>query len=343
MDKTLTAIPCVPDLVTGRIAVIKLSSLGDLFHVLPVVHLLKTNWGVTIDWITQKEYCPLAACFQDVDRVIGFPRRGTLPGMSSFWAELREQRYDWIIDFQGLLKSALVGICARSRRRLGPSFHREGAHWLYSAVAGTRNKARHAVDENLDVARFFGLPATPLEFPVRFPPLAVSEPRPRVGLMPVSRWVTKNWMPDSYGEVCRILRQRSGASVFLFGGKDAAEMAICEKISHWAGAQVQNMAGRTSLVAMGSWLQTMDLVITNDSGPMHMAAALGVPVLALFGPTDANRTGPFGPDHRVLTADADCRPCFNRRCRKEQVVCMQGIAPTTVIDTALEILGKKCY
>ena len=130
--------------------IVKLSSLGDLFHALPTAHNLKAELGGQLDWVVQREYVSLVQCFSVVDRAIPFDRHRFLGSLSDFLRELRCERYDYIIDLQGLLKSAMVARLARGKRRVGPSFHREGAALLYSDVAGPRNKARHAVDENLE-------------------------------------------------------------------------------------------------------------------------------------------------------------------------------------------------
>ena len=322
-----------------RILVVKLSSLGDLFHALPAVHALKTGLGARIDWVTQPAYVEVVRCFRDVERVIAFPRNSFFRSLPSFLGELRRERYDAAIDFQGLVKSGLVVRLARAGMRIGPSFHREGARVFYSAVAGPRDKCRHAVVENLDVVRFFGLPMGEPEFDLGFPQRALSGAPPRVALLPVSRWPTKNWPRESFAEVARRLRSQAGASVFLLGGPD--DVDACAEIERLAGVPVVNLAGTLSLAETGGVLQQMQLLVTNDSGPMHMAAAAGTPVLALFGPTDPKRTGPFGPRHKVILLSLPCQPCFQRACRHGDVRCLAGISPDQVTDAAMVMLGRR--
>ena len=111
-----------------------MSSLGDLFHALPAVHNLKAGLGAEVDWVVQPEYAALARCFTDVSRVIVFPRRAFFSGLFPFLRALRAERYDRIVDLQGLFKSALVARLARGGTRIGPSFHRESAHLLARAL-----------------------------------------------------------------------------------------------------------------------------------------------------------------------------------------------------------------
>ena len=320
-----------------RVLVVKLSSLGDLFHALPAVRQLKRALGARVDWVTQPEYADLVRCFSDVDRVITFPRRGFPLAAPAFLRALRQERYDLVADLQGLLKSALTARLARGARRIGPSFSREGARWLYSAVAGPTNKDRHAVDEALDVVRFLKVELLPPVFPLAFPRQPLDVLRPRVALVPCSRWPTKNWPPERFAAVGRALRERSRAALFLIGG--GADRAVCATIAGLLGTGVVNTAGQSSLVQTGSLLQEMDLVLTVDSGPLHMAAALGVPVLAVFGATDPKRTGPYGPGHRVLAAEGlDCRPCRARACARKDLACLQAITAEQVFAEALAML-----
>ena len=326
--------------MSARILVIKLSSLGDLFHALPTVRQLKQGLNATVDWVTQTAYVDLVRCFPDVDRVIAFPRRDVLRQSAAFFRELRQQEYDGIFDLQGLLKSGIVARLARGGKRIGPSFAREGSRLLYSAVAGPTNKDRHAVDEALDVIRYLGIEVRPPEFPVAFPKMPRPEPSPRIAFVPCSRWSTKNWPLERFVDVGRALQERVGATIFLVGSPE--DRPVCRTIEAKLAGRVVNVCGKTSLVELGSLLQEMDLVITVDSGPMHMAAAAGRPVLAVFGATDPKRTGPYGKNHRVIVREElDCRPCFSDRCARHDLACLRDLSAEQVIMPAMEMLAAR--
>lgn len=315
-----------------RILVIKLSSFGDLFHALPAVHNLKAMLGADVDWVTQTEYVDLVKCFRPVDRVIPFHRRDFWAHAVELRASLKESTYDYVFDFQGLLKSAIVAFLAGGKIRIGPSHAREGASLFYDAVAGSRNKQRHAVDECLDVVRYLGMRVLPVEFPMKFPAIPVTGKGPHIALLPVSRWPTKTWPADRFAEVARRLKTDTGGTVYLMGGPDDA--SVCESIVARLGDGVVNLAGKTSLPETGSWMQEMDLLVSNDSGPVHLAAALGVPALVVFGPTDPRRTGPFGAAHRVVNTRIPCQPCLSRSCKFETVRCMEGVSVDAVVQEA---------
>lgn len=328
-----------------KILAVKLSSLGDLFHALPAVHNLKVGLNAEIDWVTQDEYVDVVRCFTDVNRIIPFDRNHFVRSFRPFRHELRETDYDMAIDFQGLLKSAVVCKLAKAEKRIGPSFQREGAHIFYSDVAGERNKERHAVEENLDVVRHLGLEVIPPAFPVRFPDVASFDsrvadlPRPRVAIVPASRWSTKNWPIDRFRETALRLQRELGASVVFLGGP--TDRMVCADAALGMRGNVLNLAGRTTFPSMGGILTAMDALLCNDSGPMHVAAAVGTPVVAVFGPTDPLRTGPYGAGHRVVQAELDCRPCFSRTCKERGIPCMTTITVDRVVQEISTLLSAK--
>jgi len=319
-----------------KVLIVKLSSLGDLFHALPTVRGLKRGLGAKIHWVTQQEYIPLVRCFTDVDHVIPFTRKVSFAGLKAFVNALREQEYAYVIDLQGLLKSAIVARMARGKIRIGPSFHRECSRLFYSSVAGRRNRNRHAVEQNLDVLHHLQIDTGDLEFSVSFPDKELAEKRPRVAMFPASRWSTKNWSTGCFVDVGRRLRRTRDVSVFVFGAP--GDVHVCDEVVRGLDGEAVNLAGKTTLPDMGGLLKEMDLVIANDSGPVHLAAAVNTPALVIFGPTDPKRTGPYGKGHRVAMTSLSCQPCFSRRCRRRGIPCLRGVTPERVGEMALEML-----
>jgi heptosyltransferase I len=317
-----------------NVLAVKLSSFGDLFHALPAVHNIKQELNARIDWVTQNEYAELVRCFKDVDRVIAFPRKHFFKNFRDFVRELRTDYYDIIIDFQGLLKSALPCLLAKGSRRIAPSFSRESSHILYREIAGKKNKNRHAIQENLDVVKYLNLKVLPITFPVSFPEYKISRVSPKIALIPFSRWQSKNWPIESFLDVGRKIAQNNNASVFLLADRQGRNQL--QKIQ--LDFPCTDLSGKLSLVELASVLSQMDLVISNDSGPMHMAAAIGTPVLAVFGPTNPVRTGPYGNRHEVITQKLKCQPCYKRYCRFGNKSCLTGISSDTVVRKAIQML-----
>jgi lipopolysaccharide heptosyltransferase I len=318
-----------------RILIVKTSSLGDLFHALPTVHLLKDAFGAEIDWVVNAEYVKLVECFTDVRKAIPFPRRSLLANAGAFRRELRRESYDLVVDLQGLLKSALICRMARRSRDariLGPSFQREGAKLFYSAVAGEKNKNRHAVEENLDVLKWLEKPEEPVKFPVQFPEVDFPffDEGPVVVFAPCSRHEAKNWPTDRFAE----LGQKLNAHIVIVGTSEDA--LACKSIERaLPRGRITNLCGKTSLLELGGVLQKSDLVITVDSGPMHMASASGTPCLAIFGPTDPVRVGPYGPQHRILR-EADVKTYS-----KQDMDSIRLVKVNAVYDAVMDMLSHE--
>ncbi|MFU8780456.1 MAG: glycosyltransferase family 9 protein [Kiritimatiellia bacterium] len=325
-----------------RILIIKLSSLGDLFHALPTVHMLRNAYpDATIDWVTHSTYKPLVACFTDVNGSIGYPRHSFRKDGRAFLRELRREPYDLILDLQGLLKSAAVAKLARGTRRIGPSFHREGSHLLYHAVAGPRNLERHAVEQILDVIDDLGIKRSKPVFPVAFPSRQDRPPSPHIVIAPASRWPSKNWPPERFAETARALQKEGNASISIIGAP--GEEAICETVAKALDGHCQNYAGQTSLVEMGSILASANLLLANDSGPVHMAAAIGTPTVVVFGPTNPVRIGPYGEGHQVLLPSTPCMCGRTRICKTPQTACINEIPADAAIHAANRILTARAY
>lgn len=321
-----------------KILIIKLSSIGDLFHALPAVHNLKVELNADVHWVTQKENVKLVECFDDVSKVISFPRRETFKGLKDFLKDLRLEKYDYIIDMQGLLKSAFVARLAKGNTRIGPSFQREGAFLFYNVIAGKKNKNRHAVDECFDVVDFLELKRIKPTYLLSFPKFELPEEAasPKVAIAPVSRWDTKNWFPEKFAETAKILIERVNASIFLIGAP--SDKIICDQINVLLDGKAINLVGKTSLVESGSVLEQMDLLLSNDSGPVHIACAIDLQNYVIFGPTSPLRTGPYGDNNFVFQKQLECGPCYNRVCKFGNMLCMSEITSVEVAEKIINDL-----
>ncbi len=321
-----------------RILIVKLSSLGDILHVLPTVQAMHDQLGARVDWAVQPEYEALVRCFACVDRVVAVPRHGRLRAARATLRELRRSEYDLVVDLQGLFKSACVSRAARAPRRIGPSYAREGSWLAYSERAGRMNRTRHAVEQAMDVLDHLGLqrPAFPAG-EIRHPAVALPPARRRIALAPVSRWPTKNWPAAHFGVLAQRLAREPGTRLIVLGG--AADHAVGEAIAGRAPGRIDNLCGRLSIPELFGALKPCDLLIANDTGPVHAAAALGRPCLVLFGPTQPEWTGPYGRGHRVLTRNLPCQPCLSRRCRRGDHACLAGLSPDEVEAAARGLLG----
>jgi lipopolysaccharide heptosyltransferase II len=198
----------------------------------------------------------------------------------------------------------------------------------------------HAVWRYLDLARYLGAPPAPPRFRFGFP---ISwEPskfqmtdQPLVVLHPGARWVTKLWPPPLWAQLADWLAREHDFQVAITGS--AGDRPLAEEIVAFMHAPAVNLAGRTSLEELAGLLAQARLAITADTGPMHLAAALGTRVMAIFGPTAPWRTGPFGEGHQIVRLDLECSPCFQRRCPEPR--CLLDLPPEVVQSACEKILS----
>lgn len=326
-----------------RILAVKLSSFGDILHVLPAVLAIKRQTGAAVDWAVHPEFAPLVRTFKCVDRTVEFPRHRVLEGFGKAVRALRFERYDLVLDFHGLLKSALVSRLARlapGGRRIAPSYAREGSFLFFSERAGRIHRDCHAAVQAFDTLDYLGLqrpeaPTTAQDFILpKIPRRAFS---PLVAIAPVSRWPSKNWPVENFVSFAsRLAEARPGAHFVIIGGKADAETG--EAIASALHGRAENLCGKMSIAESMALLAGCDLLVSNDSGPVHMAAAVGTGTLVIFGSTRPGWTGPYGDGHRVLQANLECQPCLKRRCPRGDNACLAAVTPSEALAVALEML-----
>lgn len=171
---------------------------------------------------------------------------------------------------------------------------------LYDEVCGEKTSLRHAVEENLDVVRHLGIEVGEPAFPLELETRTLDEPAPHIAMAPASRHAPKNWAPDNFVQLARLLNQNTGGTIYLVGSPDDA--TLCSSLAGQIGKGAVNLAGTTNIVQLATLLKSVDVLIANDSGPMHLAVAAQTPVLGIFLSTDPRRHGPYGAQHRTLSA-----------------------------------------
>jgi heptosyltransferase-1 len=290
--------------------------MGDVICALPAVASLKHGIaGSIVTWAVESKWAPLLEGNAYIDRVIALDR-GSLGGLRNAWSALRGQRFDMAVDFQGLIKSALVAASARPERILG--FHRSRermAAWFYSTRV--RPKSAHEVDKNLELAEAAGVSSLLRQFPL---PLGVAEGRlpeqPFVLACPLAGWGSKQWPLEFYTRLGAMLRDEFDMKLVLNG---AEEVHVEGTFSH-----VSKLPGLIDATRRAA------AVVGLDSGPMHLAAALGKPGVAIYGPSDPARTGPYGRTVTVLRAP-HAATTYERSA--EVSADMRAITPEMVMDS----------
>jgi heptosyltransferase-1 len=335
-----------------RILLIKLSSLGDVIHALPTLEAVRSLYPKGhITWLVENTFAPVLAGHPALDEVwpVPRPRLGSvrflhnINEMIQVAHRLREEPFDLVIDLQGLLKSAFWVALARGERKLGYDRTREFSYLALTERLTPFDPEAHAVRRYLNVARHLGAAATPprfrfgLDLPEDVSHLVPETGQPLAVLHPGARWPTKLWPEASWARLAAWLASDKGFQVVITGSP--GDLDLTAEIVSQAEVPLLNLAGRTSLAALAALLQKARLAVTTDTGPMHLAAALGTPVVALFGPTAPWRTGPFGAGNEVVQLGLPCSPCFRRQCVDPR--CLTELPVASVQEAVEKILVRR--
>jgi heptosyltransferase I len=305
-----------------RFLIVRLGALGDIVHTIPAAAALRSNFPkAKLDWVVEQKWAPLVEMIEGIDTVI--PLRKTAGGYVSCIRRLRKMGYSCAIDFQGLYKSAVLARFSGAGRRVGrdrASARESGAASFYTQRV--HPAGRHIAEMNLSLAESAGAAAGPMRFPLCVPEStiqSVHETLLREGIgefmvvSPGGGWKSKCWPAERYGALCAELWRRHGLCAVINVGPNEAQLA--QEVIRAAGP-AKTLAFSPSLKELAALLTQAKLVVGADTGPLHLAAALGARNVALFGPTDPARNGPLPRSlvlRSILAAEsADARGAYER-------------------------------
>lgn len=342
-DKALPVLPLPP---APRLLILKLSAIGDCLLASPLARALRERYpDAHIAWAVQEKALAVVENNPHLDEVIVW--RGGVGGLISLLHTVRRSRFDVVLDVQGALKSAPVAWLSGAKWRVVSSRAEPIARRAANCIVPIEGTPPHALEQYLRVASVLDIdPQTPRRLI-----LGIGEkerawvqqfwdnnsaPHRVVALNPASARPIKAW-PAAHFAVLADLLEENGIRTLFVGGPNDVELV--GQIENSMRRQPLNAAGKTNLRQLGALLQRCALLVSADTGPMHIAAGVGTPVVALFGPTDPRRTGPVGEGHLVLTRDLPCRPCFQQpTC--ERFECLTEMEPRDVFDSVKRHLNE---
>jgi heptosyltransferase I len=335
-----------------EILVVRLTSLGDVLMSLPAVKAIKEGVpGARITWVVEGSVGELVSKQPFVDSVIQFPRSllwASLRGghvltlwrqLKDFSANLRERRYDALLDFHGILKSVLLGSLARTGRKIGFSkrYAKEGSWLTYDEKVDAADTRLHKVERNMLLARHLGvngpIPQVELSIPESADTYVADMFKreeiegPVIALFPFCSKGSafKRWDLANYAELLKLMRGSIQATVLILWGPGEEEEARQLRDMTGTGILCPDLLDVTQLCAL---LKKSDLYVGGDTGVMHLAAFAGTPVLAIFGPTDPKINAPYGEIHKIVRQDIPCSPCKDKECAER--TCLRTITPAEV-------------
>lgn len=352
-----------------RFLIVKLSSMGDIIHALPVASALKSKFPDSfVGWAVEESFRDILSSAPFIDRVYFLNTKkwrrdiisfNTIGEITHAIKEIRNEDFDITIDAQGLIKSGVIAYLSGAPARIG--FSERQAREPLSAIFYNRRITPsrdivHIIDQNLYLIRELVGETESIEHGLCISEnnesWAMKEMRMmgipngdlKVLISPCAGWKTKIWNPDKYKKLITELNDRYQARVILSGGFQ--DKGFIEMIASGLQITIPKLIGYSISQMMG-FLKVVNLVIGGDTGPVHVASALGTPTLSLYGPSSAKRSAPRGDVHKSVQSGLKCSPCFGRKCRLEGfgradaiVPCMGSISLETIKVKLEEILDK---
>ncbi|MGB0909414.1 MAG: glycosyltransferase family 9 protein [Nitrospirales bacterium] len=342
-----------------HILILKPSSLGDVVHALPTLAVLRRHYPSSrITWLIKEEWAEMLEGNPDLDDVISV--KFGLRYWPSLIGRVREQQFDLVVDLQGLFRTGLLARVSGAAVRIGFAASREGSSWFYTDRVELpipmdrpwRLLPMHAVDRNLVVAQYLGADISQVGFSIpqiesdqvvveKWLSEAGVQPEDRlIAMAPLSREDVKCWPLDRFVTLAQEISHWPNCKVVLLGSD--AQQWMVKSFSRLIETGLVNMVGTLRLRQLGPLLRHTHLLIANDSAPIHIAAAVGVPVLGFFGPTHAVATGPYGTNHhRIMNTDLSCRPCGKKVCHHGiQKECLTAISVQDVVTEISQMLRE---
>lgn len=322
-------LPDLNRLAPRRICLIKPSALGDVVQTIPLLPALKLRFPeAEISWVVNRELRDLVDGHPCLNESIPFDRKGTWTDWLRTLNTLQQRKFDCLIDLQGLLRTAVMTVATRSPIRIGLETAREGSAFTLNHTIPASGRAIPAHARYWRVAEALGVGDIPRE---TFIATSKSDetwaesvlrdlPRPIFAVHPGARWETKRWPPEKFAELMIRADKAWSGTTLLLGSKaelpDATrvEQQIQTTIGATRSTRVVNLCGKSNLKQLSALLKRVDFAISNDSGPMHLAAGLGAPTLGLFTCTSAVRSGPPGDEHELVSTTVPCAASYHKKC-----------------------------
>jgi heptosyltransferase I len=335
----------LPTLRPDRVCLVKPSALGDVVNAFHTLSALRALWpDASIAWVINKSLRGLVDGHPEIDEVIAYDRSNLgIGGLAHFLKTLRRGRFDLAIDLQGLLRSGLMTAATGAPVRVGLADAREGAAWFYThkvVPPGSIDHA-HAVDRLLAIAAAFGADVAQTRSVV-----AVSAAdrdwartalatvgRPRLGLNLGARWETKRWPPAHFAEVARRAVEARGAGLFAIGAPEDRPL-VTDLIARLDPIPVVDLCGRSTLPQLAALAEQSDVILSNDTGPLHLAAGAGARVVGIYLCTSPELNGPYGPLASSVKTRVACAGSYLVKCPRA-LECMDELTPDRVWPAVL--------
>ena len=334
--------------IARRVLIILLGAIGDVVRALPLLGRLRKAYpNAHVAWAVEPKSEPLLRGHPWLDELIIYDRSRAPIAFLPFLYRVRAGRFDLVLDLQRHLKSGLVAYISGAPRRIGfaSANTKEFNHWFSTHQAAPQPNLRLKLLQYQSFGDALGLPPAPVEFGLEPTPAEMARAgrligdaaRPLLGVILGSSWESRTYFPEMTAEVIAELHRRHGLTPILLGGSDDRDLAAAV-IHRTQGMALVDLVGRTGLKDLPGIFRSCIAAFGPDCGPMHIAAAVGCPVVSLWGATAPERSAPWGFADLAIKAPIPCHPCYLRKCPIERE-CMRRIDPAQIVDAIQRARG----
>jgi heptosyltransferase I len=337
-----------------RVLIILLGAIGDVVRALPLLGRIRGAWpDAHIAWAIEPLSAPVLGGHPWLDGTIIYDRSRAPWSFLPFLKRIREGHFDLAIDLQRHLKSGIISMYSGAHDRIGfaPANTKEGNHRFATRYIEPQPEMRLKLMQYQAFGDALGIPQAPIEFGLapadrdeaRVAELLKDAPRPLLGVIVGSSWPSRIYFPEMIAAAIRDLARANGHGKAMFpvllGGPDETALGA-QVVSALDGVSALNLVGKTSIRDLIGIFSQCDAAFGPDSGPMHIAAAVGCPIVSLWGATSSERSAPWGFDAYALTGEIPCHPCYLRKCPIGRE-CMRRIEPAAVASMVRRAIDER--
>ena len=334
------------DIDPKKILIVKPSALGDIVHSLPFLNAMRKRFPeAKIDWVVAKGLHPLLENHPQLNKLWIIDKGNwkklsrlntTYKELKQLSSDLKNEKYDLVVDLQGLMRSGIITKMTKCKYRVGFQSAREGANLFYTHKISCKWSEMHAIDRYLKLAAALGCNIDKVENTFtdfnENPPIISELPEKYIVIAPSAGKEANRWPADRFGK----LAAKLPFPVVAVSNK--ADTGVVDELVANSEGNAISLAGKTDIMELAAVIKKAKFFISNDTGPMHIAAALNIPVFAIFGPANPEKTGPYGDLHTLISTNAPCSPCYaKKKCTHNNWKCLD----TLTVDMVFDAINKK--
>ncbi len=316
-----------------KILIVKPSSFGDIIQANPIIQAVKSKWKDSlIDWLVFKQWKQVVELFPDINNIKCWDRKGGIKAFFEILKECNKENYDLVIDLQGLLRTAIFCKLLKAKQKIGVSGMKE-LSWLFLKEPYKRDKNENAVIRNLNSLSYITKEKYEPYFKIKtdYIPLdilnkcKIKQEDKIVAFVPFARGKTKTWNTDNYIVLANMIKSvNKDTKIIVLGSRKDYGKIVSENII--------DLCGETTIKDLAGIFSVCNLAIGADTGSMHLANAIGIKNVFIFGGSDIKETAPFGTNSTVISANLKCSPCRGK-CKFDSEKCLEQIKPDFVFES----------